>query len=113
MDIVKKQIEACITSEGPYFPPPEEIYQVQTDINVWPYNRVFRGRPESSEPIVWEREAGYQEILSQKSIDSIVGMSKSVPSSHCFQIPCSTTLPCKNAQRVYRKNGNYCVYTSP
>ena len=34
-------------------------------------NRFFRGSPKSTEPIIWEREAGYQEILPQKPIQSM------------------------------------------
>ena len=60
MNTVKKQIQNMLHTDGPYFPPPEEIYQTTTDINQWPYPRMFRGKPESFEPVIWEREAGYQ-----------------------------------------------------
>lgn len=113
METIKKQIEQSISSESGYFPSPQEIYQVQTDINQWPYQRYFRGKASSTEPIVWEREAGFQEILLQSSVPSIIGFQNEIESSMCFQIPCSTTLPCSNSGKVYQPNRNHCVFSSP
>lgn len=95
MEIIKKQIEESVNASSGYFPQPEDIYKVQTDIDNWPYNRFFRGSPSSDEPIIWEREAGFQEIKPQKPIQSIFSFQKEQISSPCFQIPCSTTLPCQ------------------
>jgi hypothetical protein len=96
----------------PYFPPTPQIFNVQTDVNSQPYHRFFRGRPESNEAIVWEREAGYARIQSQTtmpSTTSVVGGE-----GMCFQIPCSTVLPCRSTtSKPFQANGSYCVYTSP
>lgn len=112
MDIIQKQIEESIESDGAYFPDPEEIYKVQTDINVFPYNRFFRGRPDSSEPIIWEREAGFQEILPQNFENSKLFFEPEPEKDTCFQIPCSTILPC-NKVTNYKNNTIACVYKSP
>lgn len=113
MDIIKKQIQESISSESGYFPSSEEIYKVQTDINVWPYNRFFRGEPQSSEPIIWEREAGFQEILPQKPIQSMLSFQKEPEITTCFQNPCSTTLPCQSNPTNFKENRKGCVYISP
>jgi|TARA_B100001248_G_scaffold257737_1_gene240760 hypothetical protein len=113
MDIIQKQINESLSSESAYFPKPNQIFQVQTDINQWPYQRYFRGEASSFEPIVWEREAGFQEILVQSSVPSIIGFQNEIETSTCFQIPCSTTLPCYTKGNVYKSNGGYCVFSSP
>ncbi len=112
MNVVKSQIEAMINSEGAYFPPPDQIYQTQTDINVWPYNRHFRGKANSLHPIVWEREAGYQQILPQTSVSSTVGIPM-LEKETCFQLPCSTILPCKVDKNIFKSSECDCVYSSP
>jgi hypothetical protein len=112
MNFIQKQIEESINSDGGYFPNPQEIYRVQTDINVFPYNRFFRGEPESSEPIIWEREAGFQEILPQTFEKSKLFLEKEPERNTCFQIPCSTILPC-NKLTSYKNNTTSCLYTSP
>lgn len=111
MNTIQKQIQESIQSSSGYFPPSEEIYKVQTDINVWPYNRYFRGSPSSDEPIIWEREAGYQEILPQKPIQSILTFQKEPYPTTCFQIPCSTTLPCQSNN--FQPSRKSCIYISP
>ncbi len=111
MNIVKSQIKSMLDSESAYFPPPEEIYQTQTDINVWPYNRQFRGKAASLHPIVWEREAGYQQILPQTSVLSTVGIPM-LQKDTCFQYPCSTILPCKSEPK-FQASQSDCVYYSP
>ena len=112
MNVIKSQIEAMTNSDSPYFPPPEQIYQTQTDINVWPYNRQFRGKADSLHPIVWEREAGYQQILPQRSVSSIVGIPM-LEKETCFQLPCSTILPCKVDKSNFKSSQSSCVYSSP
>lgn len=111
MNIIQKQIQDSLQSSSAYFPPPQEIFNVQTDINIWPYNRHFRGSPSSQEPIIWEREAGFQEILPQKSIQTLLSFQKDPHPSTCFQIPCSTTLPCQS--NLFKPNRKSCVYLSP
>lgn len=111
MNIIEKQIQESIQSTSGYFPPSQEIYKVQTDINVWPYNRYFRGSSSSDNPIIWEREAGYQEILPQKPIQSILTFQKEPSLNTCFQMPCSTTLPCQSNN--FKPNRKSCIYISP
>ena len=110
-DIIRQQILHKM-APYPYFPPTSQIFDVRTDVDSQPYHRFFRGRPESHDAIVWEREAGYARIRSQTttpSTTSVVGGD-----GMCFQIPCSTVLPCRSTrQKPFQANGNYCVYTSP
>ena len=112
-EIIKKQIETMMTSSKGYFPQPSEIFQVDTDINVWPYNRQFRGSPSSTEPIIWEREAGFRQILPQSAVPSVVGFPEQPGGRLCFQAPCSTIFPCRKPYQVFQGNKEHCVYTSP
>jgi hypothetical protein len=114
MNIVKKQIEEMIHTDGPYFPPPADIYRTVTDINEWPYPRMFRGDPRSSEPIIWDREAGYQKIIHPVETPSS-WQPPFLPNTPnlCFQIPCSTILPCKSQENTFQSPTNQCVYRSP
>ena len=113
MNIVKKQIQNMIQTDGPYFPPPEEIYQTTTDINEWPYPRMFRGNPRSFEPIIWDREAGYQKIINP--VLNATWQPPFLPNTPnmCFQLPCSTILPCSSQENTFQSPGTKCVYRSP
>jgi hypothetical protein len=92
-----------IHSENPYFPNPENIYQVKTDITQWPYQRYFRGKPSSDYPRVWDREAGYNHISSPTLIPSY--RPQPLPTKPLvFQPACSTIFPI---------NKNKCIYFSP
>jgi len=46
---------------NPYFATADDIVGVVTDQDVFPYQRMFRGIPESSAPIVYERETGWRD----------------------------------------------------
>ena len=46
---------------NPYFATADDVVGVVTDQDVFPYQRMFRGVPESSVPIVYERETGWRD----------------------------------------------------
>ena len=46
---------------NPYFATADDVVGVVTDQDVFPYQRMFRGVPESSVPIVYERESGWRD----------------------------------------------------
>lgn len=102
-EIVRQQIEQMTNSDRPYFPNPESIYQVRTDITQWPYQRYFRGKPTSDLPHVWDREAGYNHIKPVQLIPSFT--PQPLPTKPIvFQPACSTIFPV---------NRNKCIYFSP
>lgn len=102
-EIVRQQIEQMTNSDRPYFPNPESIYHVRTDITQWPYQRYFRGKPTSDLPHVWDREAGYNSIKPVQLIPSFT--PQPLPAKPIvFQPACSTIFPV---------NKNKCIYFSP
>lgn len=109
-DIIRRQIAQKINSNGPYFPPDMEIFRVVTDVNEQPYTRFFRGKPWSYRPFVWDREAGYSSIraTTTKPEATSAGETSGPP---CFQIPCSTVLPCKTGNVLAPSDA--CVFSSP
>lgn len=107
-EVIEQQIFEKIHSSTPYFPPPRQIFDVVTDVNEQPYRRFFRGRPSSNEPIVWEREAGYNTIRGEIKNPTRVARTGGPP---CFQLPCSTILPCKSRPAIGSTQG--CVFLSP
>jgi hypothetical protein len=46
---------------NPHFATADDVVGVVTDQDVFPYQRMFRGIPESSVPIVYERESGWRD----------------------------------------------------
>ncbi len=79
---------------NPYLATVGQSVQVLTDYDTFPYPRYFRGVPESSRPIVAEREAGWRhrhdncyKVLEPQEPD------KNYP-NHCFEAACSTVFPC-------------------
>ena len=72
---------------SPYLATVGHSTQVLTDYDTFPYPRYFRGVPESSRPIVAEREAGWRprhdncyKVLEPKEQDM------NYP-NHCFEAP--------------------------
>jgi len=94
----------------PYCPINNIVYQIQTDMNVFPYTRYFRGRQDSDSPFFFEREAGYSPICNSISYQDKTNQNLLLANT-CFQMPCSTILPCRS--NSFQPNLNFCVYTSP
>jgi hypothetical protein len=66
---------------------------VLTDYDHFPYQRYYRGIPNSDRPIVAEREAGWRPIYNRcykddQKIDEISN------NNFCFETACSTVYPC-------------------
>jgi hypothetical protein len=78
---------------NPYFANRQTVDNTITDMDHHPYTRWFRGVYYSSNPIIMEREAGFRPI--QDTCYSLVAPPLDNPQpDHCFEIPCTTTLPC-------------------
>ncbi len=76
----------------PFYSNGEDVKMSITDYDHFPYTRYFRGVPESSRPIVAEREAGWRP--RQNTCYTVNTKVEKKPVNYCFQVPCSTTLPC-------------------
>jgi hypothetical protein len=96
---VRKQIASKLGYE-PYYGTMDAVESVITDMDHFPYNRFYRGVAKSSEPIVFEREAGWKPIRNT-SYKKICSNNESTYPNHCFQSACSTVYPC------YPKNHNH------
>ena len=96
----------------PYVCPSSVFRRVETDINEWPYGRQFRGRIDSTIPIVWGREAGYAAWATSTASFPRPSPSETL-TGLCFQIPCSTILPCNPLNPKPLATTDTCVYTSP
>lgn len=67
-----------------------------TDMDTFPYPRFYRGVPTSSEPVVFEREAGFR-IRDDPCYRVTKCSDKPGPNDypkHCFEAACSTVYPC-------------------
>jgi hypothetical protein len=111
-EIIQNQMRGKI-GPCPYFPPIQEIFQVRTDVDEQPYHRFFRGRPDSDRPVIWDREAGYSRIRAQTTTPRRTAEVATTPST-CFQVPCSTVLPCRRSDTTPALSStDGCVFTSP
>lgn len=109
--IVQREILEKINSQSTYIPGAETIFRVKTDVNIFPYNRFFRGDRFSSTPRIWDREAGWSPLIETIEEDYRANMSLLGDAGACFQIPCSTILPCTTNQ--YQPSTLSKVYISP
>jgi hypothetical protein len=97
---VRKQI-AMKKGCDPYYGTINQADSVITDMDHFPYNRFYRGVYDSSQPVVFEREAGWRphrnSCYSVNNCDE-----KSEYPSHCFEAACSIVYPCypKNLQKI-------------
>jgi hypothetical protein len=78
---------------GPYFASQHTVNKITTDMDHHPYSRWFRGVYYYPEPIVLEREAGWR-TRNDNCYNVITPMPESKQPEHCFEVPCSTILPC-------------------
>ena len=89
------------------------VKQYVTDRDNFPYTRYYRGQL-TSNPRVYEREAGYRPLMNQYyQFTSNVGLKDNTPNT-CFELPCSTVLPCvpKDLKRKVRLRKG-CIVTQP
>ena len=115
--IIASQIHQKIKSD-PYSPNPLAIFDVQTDVNEFPYRRFFRGKIDSDIPHVWEREAGFSPISTTLQSNSypVNASLLMAPRNTPFQVACSTQFPTpplsKNTSPIESSQFG-CVYSSP
>lgn len=77
----------------PYYATRNEVSDVITDYDSFPYTRWWRGVTGLSKPVVIEREAGYRPrhddcYRVQKP------QTQRLDPNHCFEAACSTVYPC-------------------
>ena len=111
------------TRAEPYFPPPTAVFEVRTDMNQFPYGRFFRGKRDSTDPTVWEREAGYSPVITTRDTRNDVSTETTSGGETCFQYACSTITPCRHRRHDSKKAVNSaagfqttvpgCVFISP
>ncbi len=80
-------------SSLPYLSTLEDAKTVITDMDHFPYTRFYRGSYLSSMPSVFEREAGWRPIHNKCYSINLPKPIAPYP-NHCFQMPCSTEMPC-------------------
>jgi hypothetical protein len=84
------------TGSGPYFANNNTIRSSITDMDHQPYQRFFRGVYYYPDPVIFEREAGYRPI-NNGCYDVIAPPVPEEDPEHCFEVACSTILPCRPA----------------
>jgi hypothetical protein len=85
---------------------------VDTDIDHFPYTRYFRGIATCNVPRIMDREAGR---CKWNILNPIIEASPQKLRHHdgCFQIPCSTILPCSGEDPYYKKSSLRCIDIAP
>ena len=93
--------------------PASFLKPVQTDMDVFPYDRFFRGMVGCDRPRVFDREAGHRR-LNPAAYAYQYSPEVTTPRRFegCFQIPCSTILPCV-PDTAYKQPTDFCVNISP
>jgi hypothetical protein len=81
-------------SPNPYLANNNSVRNVITDMDHQPYQRFFRGVYYYPDPIIFEREAGYRAIEKGCYTSVSENIADEKP-DHCFELPCSTILPCR------------------
>ena len=82
---------------SPHYGTVNDAKSVVTDIDHFPYTRFFRGISLSSEPVVFEREAGWRPTRNacyNYNSNKCVKSDKNNYPNHCFESACSTVYPC-------------------
>lgn len=112
--IISRYIQTKINADRGYMTPSSYLVPVQTDMDHFPYNRFFRGMVGCPQPRFFDREAGHrrwnQEGYYYQYSPEVVAPRKF---EGCFQIPCSTILPCIDTGSAYKQPLDFCVNISP
>lgn len=102
---IMKEIQKKTDYSKPFYAEPTRI---ETDMDSFPYPRYFRGDPNQTNPVVFEREAGWRAV--PPIIKSPV-QSGLIPHL-CFEAPCSTIYPCYSIDAIGGMRNN-CVNLPP
>ena len=92
---IREQI-ARKKGSNPYHATVTQSVQVLTDYDTFPYPRYYRGVPDSTVPIVAEREAGWRprhDTCYSVVEPNDVPLYPAYP-NNCFQAACSIVFPC-------------------
>jgi hypothetical protein len=89
---VRKMINKKQRSD-PFYATESNIANVITDMDHFPYTRFYRGRYDSTNPIVFEREAGWRPNNNTCYTPNYTIPEQPYP-NHCFSGSCSVVFPC-------------------
>lgn len=102
MTTLKELINLKNNYSVPYYATWHTVKNFETDMNIVPYPRFYRGKFDSPKPIIMERAAGYREQLSDRYWKDVIpnkymanAYQRKNNSISCFETACSTVLPCK------------------
>jgi hypothetical protein len=97
-------------SPTPYLANNNSARRIVTDMDHQPYGRFFRGVYYYPEPIIFEREAGYRPI-NDTCYRPVSHVQKDEEPDHCFELPCSTILPCRpnSKEKIDTILNNECI----
>ena len=94
VNTVREQI-AQKKLDRPYRTTIVQAGDVLTDYDSFPYQRWWRGVPQSSTPVIAEREAGWRARHDNcYEIQPPTEVIQQPYPNHCFQTACSTVHPC-------------------
>jgi len=88
-----RQMIAKKNSSNPYTATETSVSHIITDMDNFPYNRYYRGVATASDPIIYDREAGWR-IRNDNCYKLILPMQPVNQPQHCFQNACTTIIPC-------------------
>lgn len=109
MNYIQECIRLKNISGRPYQSYANDVKNVITDVDHFPYTRFYRGVYNDTNPHIWEREAGYHVLQPQGYTKHL---SYDIPEfSLPMQIPCSTVIPPKSCGTLCNSKG--CVNRSP
>ena len=92
IESVRKQICDKI-GFNPYYGTINDAASIINDMDHFPYNRYFRGIYKSTDPVLFEREAGWRP--TRNTCYSVNNCTQESPyPNHCFEAACSTVYPC-------------------
>lgn len=108
--LIHQGIRRKLHQAGPT--PWDAIVPITTDMDHFPYNRYFRGMSSCDKPRVFDREAG-RRPWNTKAYTDLIPEVKPVKYEGCFQVPCSTILPCVVQDTTFKRPLNICVNVPP
>lgn len=91
---VRNQIANKVNYNMPYYARTNDVNKCITDMDVFPYQRFYRGNAEKNYPIVYDRAAGWRPRFDKENSPTPYLVPKADPVDYCFEAPCSTVYPC-------------------
>ena len=117
MSTLEEQILLKANPDSKFRATKDSVLPSKTDHDHFPYTRYYRGQYNNPDAVVSSNKAGWSKVRNNCYDYTVYEVEKA--NDTCFQLPCNTTLPCRDKgtgmkqNRCSKTNAKGCINLSP